>query len=47
MRNVKLKKKKKDYLDSWICYALYFREIESKKLSRKGKIILLIDYIKI
>ena len=40
-------KEKKDYLDNWICYALYFREIEQKKLSRKGKISLLINYIKI
>ena len=40
-------KEKKDYLDNWICYALYFREIEQKKLSRKGKINLLINYIKI
>ncbi len=40
-------KEKKDYLDNWICYALYFPEIEQKKLSRKGKINLLINYIKI
>ena len=29
---------KKNYLDSWICCALFFREVEQKKLSRKGKI---------
>ena len=40
-------KKKKDYLDNQICNALYFLEIEQKKLSRKGKINLLINYIKI
>ena len=38
---------KKAYLDNWICYALYFREIEKKKLSRKGRISLLVTYIKI
>ena len=38
---------KKNYLDSWICYALFFREVEKKKLSRKGRIKLLINYIKI
>ena len=38
---------KRNYLDSWICYALYFRETEKAKLSRKGKINLLIKYIKI
>ena len=38
---------KKNYLDSWICYALYFREAEKAILSRKGKISLLIKYIKI
>ena len=37
--------KKKDYLDNWICYALYFPEIEQKKLSRKGKINLLINLL--
>ena len=37
---------KKNYLDSWICYSLFFREVERKKLSRKGKIKLLINYIK-
>ena len=40
-------KEKKNYLDSWICYALYFRDAEKVKLSRKGKISLLIKYIKI
>ena len=40
-------KEKKNYLDNWICYALYFREIEQKKLSRKGKINSLINDIKI
>ena len=38
---------KRNYLDSWICYALYLRETEKAKLSRKGKINLLIKYIKI
>ncbi len=38
---------KKNYLVSWICYALFFREVEREKLSRKGKINLLIKYIKI
>ena len=37
---------KKNYLDGWICYSLFFREVERKKLSRKGKIRLLINYIK-
>ena len=36
-----------NYLDSWICYALFFREAENNKLSRKEKINLLIKYIKI
>lgn len=40
---------KKNYLDSWICYTLYFIETEKLKLklSRKGKNSLLIKYIKI
>ena len=33
---------KRENLDSCICYALFFREIERLKLSRKGKIKLLI-----
>ena len=37
---------KKNYLDNWICYALFFREIE-KKLSLKERNKLLINYIKI
>lgn len=38
---------KKNYLDSWICYALFFREVEKKKLSPKGRIKLLLNFIKI
>ena len=38
---------KKNYLDSWICYGLFFREVEKMKLSRKGKINLFIKYIKL
>ena len=40
-------KGKKNYLDSWICYGLYFRRVEKNKLSRTGKINLLIKYIKL
>ena len=38
---------KREFLDSLICYALFFREIERLKLSRKGKIKFLIKYIRI
>ena len=38
---------KREILDSWICYALFFREIERLKLIRKGKIKLLIKDIRI
>ena len=38
---------KKEILDNWICYSLFMREIERKKLSKKEKISLLCKYIKI
>ena len=38
---------KREFLDSWICYSLFFREIETLKLSRNGKSKLLIKYIRI
>ena len=40
------KQKKKDYLDNWIYYALYFHEIDRKKLSRIGRIIYLLNILK-
>ena len=39
-------KRKKDYLDNWIYYALYFHEIDRKKLSRIGRIIYLLNILK-
>ena len=39
-------KDKKNYLDSWICYALFLREVEKNKLSKSRKNQLLIKYIK-
>ena len=35
----------KNYLDSYLCFALFIREIRIKKLNRAGRINLLCDYL--
>ena len=37
----------KEYLDGWICYALFLREIIRKKLSWNNRINYLCDFLKI
>ena len=36
----------KEYLDGWICYSLFLRDIIRLKLSWSGRVDLLSDYLK-
>ena len=40
-------KEKKNYLDGWITYALFLRNLERNKLSKNESIKYLVNFIKV